>query len=272
MGNKSRRLHQFLTNHPKCCYCGGDTPATTEDHWPPRTVFVGRAWPEGYVFPACASCQIYTSNVEGLFGMICRLAPQNQAMDGRALAELEKQARGQAVRHPELMQSLMLASREKRTVLRNRNARPEPGQLIRDVPILTLRHPEVQRIIETCFQKLLLSLHYFHTGTALPRQGVAFLRWFSNGDPTSTDAFDEVSTKLPHQVQRKRGKVDLSDQFAYRFTISNDNSTSAFLAVFGESLAVLGFLCNDRSQISEATKGWKVEFGPLDPSATTRMR
>lgn len=265
MGSKTRRLNQFLAKHPTCCYCGGTAKATTEDHWPPRTVFIERAWPQGYVFPACTSCQRRTSNIEGMFGLICRLAPEDAATSPVAQEELERQVRGQMIRHPELMKALILSNGEKRSILRKMNARPDPGQLWRDVPIVTLRHPEIQGIIETCFRKLLLSLHYMHTGTILPKRGVGFLRWFSNGQPTPEDAFEEAARRLPHQTEQKRANVDLSTQFSYRYAVSGDKTTSAFLVIFGNSLGALGFLCNDSSQISESTKQWKVEFGAFDP-------
>lgn len=270
MGNKNRRLTQFLARHPKCCYCGGDTPASTEDHWPPRTVFIERAWPQGYVFPACASCQQSTSNIEGLFGLICRFAPDDKNDIPIAQEEMEKQFRGQLARHPELMQALMLSNQEKRSILRSMNTRPEPGQLLRDVPIITLRHPRTQDIIATCFQKLLMSLHYMHTETILPNQGVGFLRWFTNGQQIPDDAFEEALKQLPHRTEQRRANNDLSGQFSYRYAVSSDRSTSAFLVVFGQSLGAVGFLCNDRSHLSESTQQWRVQFGPFDsPSALT---
>lgn len=269
MGTKNRRLTRFLAKNPFCCYCGGDTPATTEDHWPPRTVFIKREWPQGYVFPACDSCQRATSNVEGMFGLICRLAPGDEHANPVAQEELEKQVRGQMARHPELMQALKLSNREKRTILRDYGAQPEPGQLLQDVPILTLRHPETRQLIETCFKKLLLSLHYMHTETVLPKHGVGYLQWFSNGQKISEEAFDGAIRGLRHRTELKRAKVDLSAQFSYRYAVSNDKCTSAFIVAFGESLGALGFLCNDRSQISESTGRWKVEFRPFESARST---
>lgn len=264
MGTKNRRLRLFLANSPKCCYCGGNSTATTEDHWPPRTLFIGRQWPEGYVFPACDSCQRRTSNIEGMFGLLCRLAPGDDHADPIALKELEKQMRGQAARHPELIQALMLSNREKRTILRDYGRRPAPGQLLQDVPMLTLRHPKTRKIIETCSQKLLLSLHYMHTGTILPKEGVGFLQWISNGHEISEETLDDAIKALRYRTELKRANVDLSAQFSYRFAVSTDKRTSAFMIVFGESLAIAGFLCNSRSNISDLTGTWQAKFGPFD--------
>src|ERR1017187_879161 len=73
MGNASRRRTLFIAKHPMCCYCGGNTPTATEDHWPSRAIFNQRQWPEGYVFPACEQCNAATADDETLFAMLCRI-------------------------------------------------------------------------------------------------------------------------------------------------------------------------------------------------------
>ena len=64
MGKKSVKLKRFLTNNPLCCFCGGDTEATTMDHIPPRSFFLDRKHPKGLEFPACKHCNNSTSGVE----------------------------------------------------------------------------------------------------------------------------------------------------------------------------------------------------------------
>ena len=59
------RRARFLAAHPCCCFCGGGIRAETEDHIPARSLFVDRQWPEGFVFPACRSCNS-SSRFDGL--------------------------------------------------------------------------------------------------------------------------------------------------------------------------------------------------------------
>ena len=56
MARHRSSLRSFLEEHRHCIFCGGDTPATTQDHVPSRQLFSQRWWPEGYVFPACTGC------------------------------------------------------------------------------------------------------------------------------------------------------------------------------------------------------------------------
>jgi hypothetical protein len=44
MGDSKRRKNRFFAEHPRCCFCGGDNEATTEDHQPARGLFDGRRW------------------------------------------------------------------------------------------------------------------------------------------------------------------------------------------------------------------------------------
>src|SRR4051794_40646259 len=66
---------QFLKDHPLCCFCGGATTATTEDHVPSRALFRDRQWPEGYVFPACQKCNGVSSKHELIIAMLGRTYP-----------------------------------------------------------------------------------------------------------------------------------------------------------------------------------------------------
>src|SRR5580704_10792852 len=74
--NRSRILREFLARHPTCIFCGGNTPATTRDHVPSRQTFHNRAWPEGYEFPSCQSCNKATRHEEQVMAMISRFYPE----------------------------------------------------------------------------------------------------------------------------------------------------------------------------------------------------
>jgi hypothetical protein len=39
-----------------CIFCGGTVPADTIEHYPPKSIFSEKKWPDGYVFPACKPC------------------------------------------------------------------------------------------------------------------------------------------------------------------------------------------------------------------------
>ena len=85
MGEKKNRRETFLLAHPVCVFCGGGAKATTKEHCPPRSMFQGRQWPEGFEFPACDSCNHGTSDQDLLVAMLARMDPfENQGnSDGR---------------------------------------------------------------------------------------------------------------------------------------------------------------------------------------------
>src|SRR6185437_15712623 len=62
---------QFLLRHPRCAYCGG--VATTTDHCPPRSFFLGRVWPETYEFPACGPCNAEGRGDEQILAVLVRV-------------------------------------------------------------------------------------------------------------------------------------------------------------------------------------------------------
>ncbi|MFT9453971.1 hypothetical protein [Komagataeibacter saccharivorans] len=73
MGQAKNKKQRFLAmpENSICCYCG--RPAETIDHFPPRTIYSGRNWPEGYEFPACNSCNQSKKHDEQSLGLLVRL-------------------------------------------------------------------------------------------------------------------------------------------------------------------------------------------------------
>jgi hypothetical protein len=105
MGEKARRKRLFLAKDPFCCFCGGDSPATTEDHVPSRTLFTLWQWPEGYVFPACENCNSATRLAEQIFSFLSRchqdpLGQQEETEFNQALDALGNN-------HPGIIQEIL---------------------------------------------------------------------------------------------------------------------------------------------------------------------
>lgn len=88
---KQYNRQQFLKEHPWCAYCGA--AATTTDHCPPRSFFIGRIWPERYEFPACFSCNDKGRQDEQVLAVLVRIGlSDNQPEPNKA--EWEKLLRG----------------------------------------------------------------------------------------------------------------------------------------------------------------------------------
>jgi hypothetical protein len=83
LGSKKQKKINFLTKHPVCCFCGGETPATEPDHIPSRVLFDNRQWPEGYEFPACVACNRETRHDEQIVAMLSRAYPDTNTPESK---------------------------------------------------------------------------------------------------------------------------------------------------------------------------------------------
>lgn len=241
MGTKNRRLQAFLQEHPLCCYCGGNEPATTEDHWPPRSVFNERKWPDGYVFPACDRCQMATPNDEALFALICRMtAPGEQSS---AFGATNKLMRAVAEREPEIYRSFLMPANQKRKWLKERDITLPPGLGTSDVPVVSLAHPNLKARIRRCATKLFLSLHYLHTKKILPSTGGIVLSEFSNVatiEQQGLEVFSQMAVNVP-EIRWQR--MDVTPQFKYRFSAdARWGIGSVFLVQFNDGVG-FGAIC-----------------------------
>jgi hypothetical protein len=80
---------EFLKQHPMCCFCGGQTPASEIDHQPARIIFPDKHRPKGLEFPACADCNRQTSADEALLAFVCRFAGSHRTNAARDFNRLK---------------------------------------------------------------------------------------------------------------------------------------------------------------------------------------
>jgi len=251
MGEQQSRKKRFLAKHPLCCFCGGGTPATTEDHWPSRAIFIGRKWPEGYVFPACGPCNSATRLDEPLMALICRIRFPDIAGDP---AEWHRLLKGIRYTMPEVAASMAMSTTEKRAALREKGLELPVGQTYKDLPIASIAHPRFHEAAERFAQKLFSSLYYKHTGRILGPHGRIIYVWRTN-----TFSFEEffkdahmrqLLVKFPKLTREGR---PLNDQFFYKYNVAEVEPPAAvFGVVFNHAVAMLGVVMGDVSQVAEA--------------------
>jgi len=251
MGNKRNRLKKFLTAHPICCYCGGGTSASTEDHWPSRSIFKERKWPQGYVFPACIPCQQTTSDDETLFALLCRLHPKDETQE--EIEHTRKLMAAISERLPDIYHSFFPSANKVKSWLRESKQKIMPGQTTKDIPMLSLEHPGINERVRNCAAKLFLSLHYLHTKKILPSKGGIFFMWYSNANMPNVEFSDVLSPFTSNLPNLKWQHVDLSDQFLYRYGHDHHGETSIFHVVFHASIGMIGVAFSDLSEITIET-------------------
>lgn len=241
MGNSARRLRLFLSNHPLCCYCGGQTPATTQDHFPSRSFFPGRLWPEGYVFPACTSCNSMTAEDEAIVALLARIYPEASSPEEKE--EVTRLMRALSELHPELFASLFPSASSVRRWLRKRGVQLPHGMTTKDVPIISIEHPRIGAAVDRVATKLFCSLYYMHTGSIIPHEGGIVFRWFTNAQsPEELSSFGVLAPLLTSFPKLQRQGTTLGSAFNYRYGIASDTGRAGvFQVTFKETLVMIGF-------------------------------
>jgi len=243
LGQRRKKRLKFFQSNPWCCFCGGSKPATTIDHTPQRSMFDNRIWPEGYEFPACDDCNHRTGNDELLVAMLAKVRPAYET--GATTDNFMELVAGVRNNHPEVFNSIgMLGAAERKRLIRERGIPVPVGMLPSELPIVSLRHPAVAAVMDAFAAKLLMALHYRHTGTILPKTGLITYRWYTNAD-TRPEALDQVLKVLKGSPELRRQTTSLKEQFDYRFAVESNMRTAAFLVEFATAFYIFGLTTSD---------------------------
>lgn len=239
MGQKSRKRREFLQRHPICCFCGGHAPAVEIDHFPSRSLFQDKQWPEGYEFPACESCNDASREDEAIVALLSRLYPDSSTQSSRA--EIVKYMRGVARNFPGLLERMQPTAEQLREARDKYGVAPLPGRP-NDLPVLSVRDERIHDAVANFGRKLGLALYYKHTAKVLRSEGGVAVRWYSNVQVGADEIPRELADVLPHFPRLERLRRDLSEQFFYRIGMSEENRMAAYLAMFRRSFAIVGFI------------------------------
>jgi len=217
-----------LSRSKYCIFCGGSTPADSAEHYPPKAVFTERRFPEGYVFPACQQCNAGTRHQDKVIAFLSRMEPSD---DPKLSDELAKLFNSLANERPkDIRQLFSLSGVEKKKAAEKIQYKIPAGTLYRDLPIVKV--PDwIDETVNIFIQKLTKALHFHHTGLTFPATGLIESRWYTNANHLAGQIPEQlfnIPTETPILV---RAKVDLSNQFNYRYGISED-STFAMYSVF----------------------------------------
>lgn len=246
--SKARRT-RFLQAHPFCCFCGGNTPTETEDHIPARSMFAGKNWPDGYVFPACTKCNHASSFDEGLAAWLVRIriagkrTPEEEAKFARLTYEIKR-------RSPDIWKKIREESRvSTRKLVKQAGLDP---RLFGDAPYVMTIPAEAYEAMNRYGEKLAKALHYLHTGKIVPADAVITARSYSNVEVLTSDLHQKVFAQLTDTPVIRRARKALTDQFNYQYAVVEEGEASAFWIGFGQSTAIIAFVFCDAPRYKES--------------------
>jgi hypothetical protein len=259
MGRGSQRRRQFFTEHPRCCFCGGNTLATEEDHFPARAHFRQRQWPEGFVFPACSACNRATSRDELLVAFLARIGIREESATPQDVKEHWDLMQGVAREFPGLLASMYHgASHRQRRETRKVYSKEIPdGTPLDQVRVLSGADPQIHSAMQNVGRKLGLALYYRIFRESMPMTGGVAVRWLTNVQVDKGAIPDEFASLLTESSMVARAGDDLSEQFFCRSRAAEHDDLKAanFLAAFHHSFVFLGMTSNQRGSLKSFEDG-----------------
>jgi hypothetical protein len=205
---------------------------------PSRDYFADRKWPAGYEFPACEECNAATANIEQLIAFISLLT--DDPVSSEAMQDFHRRALANRNNFPGVIDNLFYTRAQTKRVVKEQGIPIPDGVAASEIALANLNQPLVQAAIDVYAQKLLLALHYKHTGTIFSRSGAIVYSLYTNVHRVSGRIPVDVIRNLPAFSEVMRESIDLSTQFSYAFGHDPERRNSAFFAVHRNSFSIGG--------------------------------
>lgn len=263
MGEANQKKRRFLELHPVCAFCGGGVAAVSEEHCPPKSMFRGRNWPQGFNWPACKSCNGGTSNDDLLLALIARASAEDP---DRSLPGLLKLANRQ---FPGLTSRMLPSAIEARKLNRRIGTLPAPGQTHQEVSAIKIP-PEAKAAVRKVCAKLGKAIYYKETGRVFPNDGCIILQWETRSRRDSEFFTAKALADIPAVfIETKRSGKFLDDQFQIKVSATNEGAYLSVQVQFSQSICALIVLSPIPGKLEatvldiEKRKGPKHSYGVL---------
>lgn len=253
---------RFLLDHPICCFCGGNTPATTRDHVPGKMIFDGKHRPKGIEVPACEQCQKYSKKHELVAAMIARMFPDSSTPTQEK--EIDKLLRLANKAIPGLLEELQPTPEQEAKFERIKEQEPNAAGM------LDAGGPLVNASLDIFGAKMTCALHYEKTKKILPIGNPISTRIFTNVDILENNMPKDLLNVLGPPNTLQQGKWSVSNQFSYSYAITDTHEYGVYFSTFRQSFAVLGLIWKGMDDLPEG-EGMKT-FTPQKNGEFLRIR
>tara|TARA_R110002167_G_scaffold344363_1_gene553691 strand:+ start:30034 stop:30750 length:717 start_codon:yes stop_codon:yes gene_type:complete len=202
-------------------------------------MFDDKQWPEGFVFPACSSCNSGTRLDDELIGLMVLLEPfDNRKVDPK---RMDKLFRSVNMKYPHIGKQLIPTTREARIINKQLGIIPSFGHTHAQSSGIKIP-PEFHNATRVLAYKLSKGMYYKETGSIFPNSGYLFYRWFSNIELVKNGSyaiFDMIRELHGFTRPIIRNGKHLNNQFNYKITFTKDNEAMLLQAIFGFSFSFL---------------------------------
>jgi hypothetical protein len=225
---KRRLTQRILSEHKFCCFCGGQTSATTVDHVPAKSIFWGRRRPEGLELPACKACNEGTRKLDQAAGLFARFRTGDEPL--RRQFEFYQIAK-QVSRDFPGWHTEMNPSAAQRHDFRRRFGRIDgmPANF----------GPLSEDAVYTLGAKLGFALHYTVSGRIVPPNGLVSVLFETTASvPEGGMVPLAIANLLGPEVVLKQGEWTTDEHFAYRPFVTGDGAIGIYHARIGQSFQV----------------------------------
>jgi hypothetical protein len=178
--------------------------------------------------------------------MLSRLYPDPSTEDEKA--EMGERVRAVAHNYPDVLHEMQPNVRQLRRAAAKYGLERPQGKSYSDIPALSVEGPLVNLAVENFSGKLFSALYYKHAGQILSPEGGIAVRWFTNLQVEADEIPRSLATVLNGFSKLERSRMNLDDQFFYRWGIADTRNVAAFLAIFRRSFAILGYVHQNASE------------------------
>jgi hypothetical protein len=238
MSQSSSRRAALFAACPMCIFCGGRVVASTVEHCPPRAMFRDKAWPEGFEFSACTSCNGGSSNEDLMVAFLAQLRGADQKTLQKGFGLMRSVNR----QFPGLLDKIFSRSaNEARADARRLGIRPRPGETYQQLGTVDIPD-EMHRCVEVFASKLTKAIYFMKTGMPFPADGGIQFQWFTNAQRLEHGRIvllEVLAGLAAMSAPVERSGRDLKDQFDYLYSVDEPKELHVLQVGFGE---VFGFV------------------------------
>jgi hypothetical protein len=231
---RSRSRAEILARETRCVYCA-NTPASLE-HMPPRVMFTSKYRPSGMEYACCSECNRGTSAADLVASFLARLS-QGYTPDATLLTEAMTLRGKIAQMAPGILEELFRPEKQSHILSRGSDG------IIKPYIKFNADGPLAKTYLTVFSAKLGMALYREHIGQSLPLTGGVYTLFFLNAGLAQKTG-DAILEKLPVFDTLVQGRINVLDQFAYRFN-TDKRTIVAALAGFHSNFHVFTVATSD---------------------------